>query len=137
MCTVAPTLEPAVGKTVTLLDYFSPPALAFTLVNEEGQLRAIQENYSPQVHGDTSPRTQIIDTFTKPGPDPPSDFGIPKEGTILRSALQAVRLILGSQPERVDSGLRDEELSNIPKRYRGAVRAAHYSSRLASRTTAI
>jgi hypothetical protein len=56
---LAPTPEPGTRKPLTLLEFFSPPKFAFELVNEKGKgdLRAIQEGYNPQVHGDLSPNS--------------------------------------------------------------------------------
>ncbi|KAL6858256.1 hypothetical protein ACO1O0_005716 [Amphichorda felina] len=54
-------LAVAVRKPITLLDYFSPPTYAFELINDRGRLRAIQQSYTPEIHGDTSPRIQIVD----------------------------------------------------------------------------
>ncbi|RYP65499.1 hypothetical protein DL769_006300 [Monosporascus sp. CRB-8-3] len=121
----APTPPPGSRKPITLLEYFSPPTFAFKLVNKEGKLCAVQEDYNPATHGDTSPRTRIVDSL----PDSESkrlrsssaeatlpSRCIPTEGAILRSALPSVPLISASELERIDDGLRNEELSDIPNK---------------------
>jgi hypothetical protein len=106
------------------LDYFSPPTYAFALVNQKGSLYAIQEDYNPQIHGDISPRTRIIDPspHSSLGPssanaNPPPDPGVLKEGSVLRSELPPVPLIYASELERADE-LRDEEMSDVPRKVR-------------------
>ena len=124
MLKVAPTPEHGTWKTITLLDYFSPPTYAFALVNQKGSLYAIQEDYNPQIHGDISPRTRIIDPspHSSLGPssanaNPPPDHGVLKEGSVLRSELPPVPLIYASELERADE-LRDKEMSDVPRKVR-------------------
>lgn len=125
-CKLAPAV--AVRKPITLLDYFSPPTYAFELINDRGRLRAIQQSYTPEIHGDTSPRIQIVDVV--PNHDSmqtpqslirdalfrPSALG--SESLILRSSLPSVLHIPASQLQRVDDALGDEELSDIPTKVR-------------------
>lgn len=106
----APTPGPGTRKSFTLLDYFSPPTFAFELTNEQGKLSAVQTNYSPQVHGDSSPRTRIVDSA--PGP------GISENPAISRSTLPSVPIFRASQLQRVWDGLCDEEMSDVPKKIR-------------------
>ncbi|KAK3941352.1 hypothetical protein QBC46DRAFT_104501 [Diplogelasinospora grovesii] len=125
---VAPTPAPGARKPITLLEYFSPPTFAFELVNKEGKLCAIREDYDPQIHGDTSPRTQIVeDSLPRSGRkgSRSSSAGdllpgqcIQSRGAIPRSALPPVPLIPASHLERVDDGLRDEDLSDTPRKVR-------------------
>ncbi|KAI1749916.1 hypothetical protein F4782DRAFT_549342 [Xylaria castorea] len=96
--TLAPTPSRGTRKPITLQGYFHPATFAFRLVNQDGKLFAIKEIYDPQDHGDTSPRTQI--------------------GYVLRSALPSVPLILASQLKRLDDGLEDADLSDIPNKVR-------------------
>lgn len=105
----APTPKPGAQKSITLFDYFSPETFAFELINAQGKLFAIQRDYDPRLHGDSSPRTQIIDS------SPKSET---KNGAILRSALPQVPIFGASQLERVGEGLRDEEMSDVPKKVR-------------------
>ncbi|KAI4859025.1 hypothetical protein F4820DRAFT_441001 [Hypoxylon rubiginosum] len=118
----APTLAPSDRKPITLLEYFSPPTFAFELVNKGGKLCAVQEDYDPKTHGDTSPRTEIVDFLPDDGNESvgSSSAGaiFPAEGVVLRSALPPVPLFSASELERVDDGLRDEELSDIPSKVR-------------------
>ncbi|KAI0185846.1 hypothetical protein EV127DRAFT_440447 [Xylaria flabelliformis] len=113
---LAPAPSPGTRKPITLLDYFRPPTFAFRLVNQKGTLIAIKEIYNPQHHGDTSPRTRIVDTV--PEIRRQRDHRTGDQGDVLRSALPSVPLILASQLERIDDGLEDADLSDIPKKVR-------------------
>ncbi|KAK2611946.1 hypothetical protein QQS21_002052 [Conoideocrella luteorostrata] len=111
LCQVAPNPAPGSVKAVTLLEYFSPSTFAFKLVNIAGRLCAVQECYDPDTHGDTTPRTQIIDSLVNfPGVDP--------EEVILRTTLPAVPIIPAASLERVSDDSLSEELSDIPKKVR-------------------
>lgn len=105
----APTPDGATREPVTLFEYFSPPTFAFTLVNQHGKICAIPDTYRPEVYGDSSPRTRIIETT------PSSAFS---GDTVLQSALPPVPYFLSSELERVDEDLQDEELSDLPKKVR-------------------
>ncbi|KAF4463007.1 kinase-like domain [Fusarium albosuccineum] len=109
----APTPERDASKTVTLLHYFSPLTFAFSLVNKDGSLHAIQK-YNPDKYGDLSPRTQIVDALSDSPPNP----GNRRTEMILRSSLPHVPLIAASELERVGTDLKDFELSDIPKKVR-------------------
>lgn len=120
-------MERPLYPPITLLEYFSPPTFAFELVNKGGKLCAVQEHYDPKTYGDTSPRTRIVDVLPDHGDEHPSSSSagaifpshcIPTQGVILRSALPPVPLISASELERIDDGLRDEELSDIPNKVR-------------------
>ncbi|OAQ62430.1 kinase domain-containing protein [Pochonia chlamydosporia 170] len=108
----APTPAPGAPKVITLLEYFSPTTFAFNLVNNEGSLSAVQECYHPEMHGDTSPRTQIVDSL-----DLTDSHDVDPE-VILRSTLPSVPVIPASKLERVSEGLCAEELSDIPTKVR-------------------
>ncbi|KAF7551668.1 hypothetical protein G7046_g7654 [Stylonectria norvegica] len=110
---LSPTPEPgSTRKPVTLLQYFCPPTFAFKLVNKSGMLCALQEEYNHEIHKDTSPRTHIIDSL-------PENHSTPEDTTvILRSSLPPVPLISGSELVRVDDGLSDEALSDVPTKVR-------------------
>jgi hypothetical protein len=111
---LAPTPEPGTRKPVTLLQFFSPPTFAFQLINENGKLRGIQEPYNYENHGDLSPRTRIVDNSTHvPAPSATSNNRV-----LLRSELPSVPLIPASELERVDDGLHDYEMSDVPKKVR-------------------
>jgi hypothetical protein len=110
----APTPKAGTRAPVTLLDFFSPPTFAFQLMNENGKIRAIQEPYLPQIHGDLSPRTRIVDISTDvPAPNATSDNRV-----LLRSELHSVPLILASALERVNDNLHDYEMSDVPTKVR-------------------
>ncbi|KJZ68343.1 hypothetical protein HIM_12265 [Hirsutella minnesotensis 3608] len=123
---VAPRQGGGTRRPVTLLNYFSPPTYAFTFINNGGSLIAIQEDYHAQIHGDTSPRTRIVDSL----PDSKSWARVSTSGidhfvhntldlsVVLRSSLPPVPHILASELERVDDGLRDEEMSDMPRKVR-------------------
>ncbi len=125
---VAPPAAPGARKPITLLQYFSPPTFAFELVNKEGKLCAIREDHDPQIHGDSSPRTRIVDdslsrsgkkvSKSSPAEDPLPGQYIQIQEVILRSALPSVPLIPASQLARVDDGLGDEELDDAPRKVR-------------------
>ncbi|KID73428.1 uncharacterized protein G6M90_00g062540 [Metarhizium brunneum] len=110
----APTRTADASKINTLLEYFSPPTFAFKLVNKEGHLCAIQECYDPDMHGDMSPRTQIVDSLV----DFSGSHCFDPEEVIIRSTLPPVPVISASKLERVTDGLRPEELSDVPKKVR-------------------
>ena len=122
---VTPSPAPGARQQITLLDYFSPPTFAFELVNRDGKLCTLRENYNPRIHGDTAPRTRIVQGSPPPmsqrrGSDSSASSrgSLPGQGVILRSALPDVPLVPASQLERVDDGLRDEQLSDIPSKVR-------------------
>lgn len=96
-------------KPITLLEYFSPPTFAFTLVNKEGNLYALQESYDPQIHGDSSPRTPVVISL-------PNSQLEPSFATA--SSLRPLPLIPASELELVESGPRDYEMSHVPKTVR-------------------
>ncbi|KAL7938205.1 hypothetical protein V8C35DRAFT_330194 [Trichoderma chlorosporum] len=116
----APTPARAARKPTTLLEYFSPPTFAFNLVNRQGRLCAIQDTYDPRVHGDSSPRTRIIESIlvSELGSCPATTSCVLAGDSVLKSALPPVAYFLSSELERVDDGLPDEELSDLPKRVR-------------------
>ncbi|KAK7408683.1 hypothetical protein QQX98_009151 [Neonectria punicea] len=107
---LAPTPGPGTPKTLTLLDYFSPPTCAFRLVNDGGSLRGIQENYDPQSQGDSSPRTQIVDEAQSYHPD---DTDGP---LLLRSALPITRVFRASELVKVDEGGSSADESDVPRK---------------------
>ena len=122
---VAPSPAPGVRKPITLLEYFSPPTFAFELVSREGKLCALKQNYDPQIHGDTAPRTRIVQDSPPPrsqrrGSDSSASARgrLPRKGVIPRSVLPQVPHVPASQLERVDDGLHDEQLSDIPSKVR-------------------
>ncbi|CAM1505812.1 Fc.00g114490.m01.CDS01 [Cosmosporella sp. VM-42] len=109
---LAPTPEPNTRNSITLLDYFAPPIYAFRLPSYDGSLCAIQENYDPQIHCDSSPKTWLIESMPSPGH---SELERP---FLLVSNLLPVPLMFASQLERVDEVLRPEELSDVPRKVR-------------------
>ncbi|KAF4458925.1 kinase-like domain [Fusarium albosuccineum] len=122
MDSLAPIPAQENRNPITLLDYFSAPIFPFALINKDGVLHAVPEEYDPDLHNDPNPRTQIVDKYPDSpfGPSPCdanslllhdmySDF-------ILRSALPPVPLIPASEVERVEDGLHSYELSDIPRR---------------------
>lgn len=119
---LAPAAAAGAWKPITLLDYFSPPTYAFELINEEGHLRAIQEDYTPETHGDTSPRTWIVDVLSdRESMSSPSSLigdmlsrrSAQSEDVLLHSFLPLVPHI-----QRVDDGLGIEELRDVPSKVR-------------------
>lgn len=110
----APTQAPGAPKVITLLEYFSPTTFAFKLVNDGGDLRAVQECYNSEMHGDMSPRTEIVDSLA----DFTDSHHVDPTDVILRSTLPPVPVIPASKLERVSDGLHAEELSDIPTRVR-------------------
>ncbi|EQK98025.1 hypothetical protein G6O67_006396 [Ophiocordyceps sinensis] len=123
---VAPSQGGGTRKPITLLDYFAPPTYAFTIVNKAGTLFAVQEDYNAQIHGDSSPRTRISDSLSDSGPtahelagDANLDgYNMPSQDFVCRSSLPPVRHILASELERVDDGLSDEQMSDVPRKVR-------------------
>ncbi|KAK2591039.1 hypothetical protein QQS21_011271 [Conoideocrella luteorostrata] len=113
---VAPNPAPGSVKIITLLEYFSPSTFAFKLVNNAGHLCAVQECYDPDIHGDITPRTQIVDSLV----DFPGSDRIEPEEVILRTTLPPVPIISAACLELCSDELLPEELSDIPKRVRRA-----------------
>ena len=106
----APTPEPGAQTSITLFNYFSAETFSFELINEQGKLSAIQRDYYPLFHGDSRPRTQIVDSSP--------ELETSRNGAILRSSLPPVPIFRASQLKRVGEGLRDEEMSDVPKSVR-------------------
>ncbi|OTB01704.1 hypothetical protein M426DRAFT_265610 [Hypoxylon sp. CI-4A] len=123
---VAPNPEPGPRKALTLLEYFSAPTFAFHIINQEGNLYPVQEPYDPLLHGCMGPRTRIVDSplnLENRHQDTCAIIGntkIPLETkeVIVRSEFPTVPLILASELERIDDGLPDDELSDIPTKVR-------------------
>lgn len=129
-------------KPISLLEYFSPPTFALELVNK-GKLTPVQEEYDPKLHGDSSPRTAIVDTLPEGHRHPDNDSGsdCPTEGhhhhdddsesemsfcpsspsgrdVILRSTLPQVPLINAPELERMEDTQSFEDEGGIPKKVR-------------------
>lgn len=95
---------------MTLRKYFESPFFAFSYVNKEGELVAIQEEYKPETHGDWTPKTPIVDSLPQ--------FNAAPNGAsnVLRSSLPPVPLIPASELVRVDES--EYEVSQVPKKVR-------------------
>ena len=119
---LAPAATASAREPITLLDYFSPPTYAFEFINEGGRLQAIQEDYTSEIHGDTSPRTWIVDVLPNCGSvGPESSLTgelLQDEDVLPRSSLPPVPHFRASELQRVDDGLSSEELSDVPSKVR-------------------
>ncbi|KAH7015815.1 hypothetical protein EDB80DRAFT_865195 [Ilyonectria destructans] len=104
---LASTSAPGTQKLMTLRKYFESPFFAFSYVNKEGGLVAIQEEYKPETHGDWTPKTPIVDSL------PQSNAAPNGASNVLRSSLPPVPLIPASELVRVDES--EHEVSQVPK----------------------
>ncbi|KAJ3549146.1 hypothetical protein NM208_g658 [Fusarium decemcellulare] len=122
MDTLAPVPAQDNRNLKTLLDYFSAPIFPFALINKNGVLHAVPEEYDPDLHDDPNPRTQIVDKYPDYpfGPSPSDADSLllhdMYSDLILRSALPPVPLIPASEVERVEDELHSYERSDIPRR---------------------
>ncbi|KAI0192770.1 hypothetical protein F4808DRAFT_363564 [Astrocystis sublimbata] len=114
---VAPPPKPGSRTPITLLDYFNPETYALELVNKDGKLEALLQIYDPAWHGNTSPRTRIVEAA--------SDTRLPtaqaSESVVSSSSLPSVPRFLASQLQRVDDELEDRDLSEIPRKVRHVI----------------
>ncbi|KAF5011563.1 hypothetical protein FDECE_2328 [Fusarium decemcellulare] len=119
---LAPIPAQETRNPTTLLDYFSAPIFPFALINKDGVLHAVPEEYDPDLHDDPNPRTQIVDKYPDStfGPSPSDADSLMLRDMysdlILCSALPPVPLIPASELKRVEDGLRSYEFSDIPKK---------------------
>ncbi|KAK5628126.1 hypothetical protein RRF57_003841 [Xylaria bambusicola] len=107
---VAPALKSRVRQSITLLNYYKCESFQLKLKNEAGQLRAIQQPHTQQGNESYIPRLKVVDNAQ--GVD--FHWYDKHQRSIPRSALAGVPRFLASEIERVDDGLRDIYLDDMP-----------------------
>ncbi|KAK5633212.1 hypothetical protein RRF57_008926 [Xylaria bambusicola] len=112
LISVAPAPRSRARQPITLLAYFTPQTYALKLKNKAGKLHVAQYTYEPSIHGDPSPRAKVVngihDAKTSPN----------IHGCILRSMLADLPRFLASEIEGVDDNLRDQDMSDMPRKVR-------------------